>query len=262
MFKKLIKFVAYHSKWVMNERGGGSKTEVVSAPTTPAPNPADTAAAQYEARLKYDPLVAQQTMDIQKQQVPQQAALYQSMYNQYYPELARQQQALQRELYPQQSQILEAGAQTALSQLKSAYGLAPEDQYTIQERERLREQMRATRNIGGGLYGGRGYAAEDKAVENLSQAYRQQAQQNLNPYMQILYPQIGTQQPNVGAFQYQSAVPSADTLYNAYFQASQPNQYYNPGSPSPLWGLAGSLGGAAISKYSSIRYKENVKLWE
>jgi len=88
-------------------------------------------------------------------------------------------------------------------------------------------------NLGGGLYGGRAAGAEARSVTDLLQQFETQdyqrrmgagqaAQQALNPYMQILYPQVGTQQPQVGAFQYQSAVPGADTLYNAIYQSSQP----------------------------------------
>ncbi len=85
-----------------------------------------------------------------------------------------------------------------------------------------------------------------QALQN-AMAYQQQQQQAAIPYMQILYPQVGTQQPQVSPFQYQSAVPSADTLYNALFQASQPNYYASQGDTGAgAYGLGGALGGAAI----------------
>jgi len=263
-------FYAEHNQSIRADKfgniygGGGGGTEINQAPTTPAPNPSETAEAQYKARLAYDPKVAQMEMDIQKQMLPQQAALYQSMYNQYYPEMARQQQALQRELYPQQSQILEAGATKALERINAPdYMTEAERVAQTAEREKavtdLQEAMRTRANLGGGLYGGRSAAAEARDVGSMLNQFQMQdyqnrmtnaynAQQALNPYMQILYPQIGTTQPQYSPYQYQSAVPSADNLYNAYFQASQP-QYFasqEPDRTGQLIGAGAGLGSAAI----------------
>ncbi len=113
--------------------------------------------------------------------------------------------------------------------------------------------MRERANLGGGLYGGRAAGAEAKSVSDLMQQYEiqdyqrrmgagQAAQQALTPYMQILYPQVGTQQPQTSAYQYTSAVPSADALYNALFQASQPQQFAIPSSKGQNWGLLGQYG--------------------
>src|SRR3990167_13691 len=279
---------------------GGSKTEMVSAPTTPAPSASESAEDIYQARVKYDPLLARQEYDIQMEYAPKQAALYNALYGQYYPEMARQQQRLQRELYPQQSQIMEAGATSALEQLQNPEnallqalvqqaqagltpaGITPEQQAAQEairgrESERLSRGLRERSNLGGTLYSGKGRELESQGLQELSQRYaaeyidrlaiqrqhalatasgisglqmqtRQLSQAAVNPYLQILYPQVGTQQPNIQPYQFQSAVPSADTLYNAYFQASQPNYGIIPGQQSPLWGIAGQAAGAAGAK--------------
>jgi hypothetical protein len=60
--------------------------------------------------------------------------------------------------------------------------------------------------------------------------------------MQILYPQVGAQQPNVQPYQYQSAVPSADTLYNAIFQASQPQYFQSQANKGISLGILGNWG--------------------
>ncbi len=258
---------------------GGEKAQLIQTPTTPAPSASESAADIYKARLQYDPLVAQQEMDIQKQMLPQQSALYQSLYNQYYPEMARQQQALQQQLYPQQSQIMEAGAGNVLQRLQSPYGYTPAEEQALQgirgrQQEQLVRGLRERANLGGGLYGGRAAGREEQATTELQQAFAvedinrmmqggQMAQQQAMPYLSILYPQIGAQQPNISPYQYQSAVPSADQLYQAMYGASQPNYLYQQGQPSPAWGMAGQLGGAAAMglMMSSIRYKKNIKLW-
>ena len=193
--------------------------------------------------------------------------------------MAQQQQQLQQQLYPQQSQIMEAGAGAALQRLQSPYFESPEETAAIQairgrQQEELTRGLRERANLGGGLYGGRAAGREEQALTELQQAFAaedinrrmqagQMAQQQAIPYMQIMYPQIGQQQPQISPYQYQSAVPSADTLYNAMFQASQPNQYLQQGQPSPLWGTLGQIGGglAMGAMMSSIRYKKNIKQW-
>jgi hypothetical protein len=304
LFTQKIKY----GRFLGNERGGGSKPQVIQTPTTPAPSPSQSAEDIYRARLKYDPQVAALEMQLQQQYMPQQAALYQSLYKQYYPEMARQQQALQRELFPYQSQIVEQGAQRALQQLQtpedalvaqmrqqaqqrltSPQGYTPEEQAAInairqRETGRVSEQLRERSNLGGTLYGGRGEQLESRALQELAQGYtaqdidrlRQQQQlawqqagqvptlesalasqrqAMLTPYMQIMYPQIGVAQPSISPFQYTSAVPSADQLYSAIFQASQPNYLYQPGSPSPGWGLAGSLAGGIGAGWANKFFK-------
>ena len=215
------------------------ETTIQATPTTPAPSAGESAAQIAEAKLKYDPLTAASDWAIQQQYAPQQATLYQSMYNQNMPAMARQQQATQRELYPYQSQIVEQGAQSALSRLQNPDYMTPQEQQALdyQRGQQISEMQRAMReraNLGGGLYGGRAAGAEARSMQDLLGQFEtsdyqrrmqagQAAQQGLTPYMQILYPQVGAAQPQISPYQYQSAVPSADSLYNAIYQAGQPN---------------------------------------
>ena len=124
----MIKWLVENSKWVLNNRGGGSDTQVYQAPA--APSATETAADIYRARMQYDPLMAAQEMAIQQQYVPQQTALYNQMLQQYGPGAAQLQtdiqkaqmpqlQTLQQQLFPTQSQVLEAGAGQALGGLQS-----------------------------------------------------------------------------------------------------------------------------------------------
>lgn len=278
---KLLKWLKDNSKWVLNNRGGSGGTTIQSAPVTPAPSAGESASQIAEAKLKYDPLTAASDWAIQQQYVPQQAALYQSMYNQYMPQMAQAQQQTQQELYPYQSQIVEQGAQDALARLMNPNYMSPQEQ-AAQEATRaksitdLQTAMRGRANMGGTLYGGRSAALEGQGVSDLLNQYQMQdytnrmnagvqAQQALTPYMQILYPSVGTQQPQVSPYQYQSPVASPDAVYNAIFQASQPQQYasQSPDRTGQLMGLGGQLGGAAMMALamSSERYKENIKLW-
>ena len=241
--------------------GGKGETTVVqpsAAPSVPAPSATESAADVYRARLQYDPQMAALEMQQQQQYMPQQAALYQALYNQYMPQMAQTQQQTQRQLYPFQSQIVEQGAQTALSRLQNPDYMTPEEQQALttgrgQQISELQRAMRERANLGGGLYGGRAAGAEAKSTSDLLQSFEiqdymrrmgagQAAQQALTPYMQILYPQVGTQQPQISPFQYQSAVPSADTLYNAMFQAGRP-QY------APFQAFAPQKGGVSLGPF-------------
>ncbi len=257
------------------------ETTIQQAPTTPAPSAGESASQIAEAKLKYDPMTAASDWAIQQQYVPQQAALYNALYSQYAGETAKSQQALQQQLFPTQSKILEAGAGTALERLQNPNYMTAQEQ-AAQEATRgksitdLQAAMRNRANMGGTLFGGRSAQQETQGVSDLLNQFQMQdytnrmnagaqAQQALTPYMQILYPQIGTQNQQVSPYQYSSAVPSADTMYNAIFQASQP-QYFasqKPDVTGQLMGLGGQLGGAGMMALamSSERYKENIKLW-
>lgn len=137
--------------------------------------------------------------------------------------------------------------QQALSGLTGATGL--QEQMRQQALQNLMGAAQLSPNLrqqalsGAGGVAGLQTQQQQQALQN-AMALQQQRQQAAIPYMQILYPQVGTAQPNIQPYQYQSAVPSADTLYNALFQASQPNYFAQQSSPSPLWGLAGQIGGA------------------
>jgi len=205
--------------------------------------------------------MAQQEMNIQQQYAPQQAALYSALYNQYMPQYAQAQQNVQRQLYPYQSQIVEQGAQSALSRLQNPNYMTEQEQIA-QDANRakaigaLQKAMRERANLGGGLYGGRAAGAEAQSVSDLINQFQEQdymnrmqagqaAQQSLTPYMQILYPQVGTQQPQISPFQYQSAVPSADSLYNAIYGASQAQNFLQPGTQGGVnLGILGRWGGS------------------
>ena len=266
--------------------GGGEKAQpaqVIQMPAQPpAPSAGESAADIYKARLQYDPQMAALEMQQQQQYMPQQAALEYALYSQYYPQLARQQQQLQQQLYPQQSQLLEAGAGRAMQRLASPFGYTPEEETALggirgRQIEQAQRQARERANLGGGLYSGRAETQENRMVNELQQAFAAedinrrlqggyQAQQGAIPFYQILYPQIGTQQPQFQPFQYQSAVPDPSQLYNAMYGASRRDYALQPamaGSPSPLWNIGGQVaGGAAMGlALSSIHYKKNIKLW-
>ena len=224
------------------------ETTIEAAPVTPAPSAGESAEQIYQARLKYDPLVAAMEMQTQQQYMPQQAALYSSLYGQYYPQMALQQQQLQKQLYPQQAQILEAGAGNVLQRLQSPDYMTPQEQVAqlgqrTQAVSDLQRAMRERANLGGGLYGGRAAGAEARDVSQMMQGFEvqdyqrrmqaaQAAQQAAIPYMQIMYPQVGAQQPQIQPYQYTSAVPSADQLYQAMFQAGQPQYFQQPVKPN------------------------------
>lgn len=246
--------------------GGGSKpqpAQVIQMPAQPpAPSATESAENIYAARLKYDPQIAQKEFEIQQQQMPQQAALEYALYNQYYPQYAQSQRQLQESLYPQQSQLLERGAGRAMERLQSPFAYTPEEESALgsirqRQREQIAKNIRESANLGGGLYSGRAQQREDRALTELEQAFGaedinrrlqagQQAQQAAIPYMQILYPQIGTTQPQFQPFQYQSTVADPNALYNAMYGASRRDYAVQPamaGSPSPLWGIAGQVAG-------------------
>jgi len=223
-----------------------------------APSAGESAAQIAEAKLKYDPLTAASDWAIQQQYMPQQTALYNALYSQYMPQMAATQQQTQQQLYPYQSQIVEQGAQSALSRLQNPDYMTPEEQAALttgrgQQISELQRAMRERANLGGGLYGGRAAGAEAKNITDLLQQFEiqdyqrrmqagQAAQQALTPYMQILYPQVGTQQPSVSSYQYQSAVPSADALYNAIFQAGRLQYLPSQESKGANLGIFGQWG--------------------
>ena len=260
--------------------GGGPKAQpaqVISMPAQPpAPSASESAENIYQARLKYDPQLAALEFQQQQQFMPQQAALEAALYRQYYPEYARSQQALQQELYPQQSQLLEAGAGQAMQRLQSPFGYTSEEEQALggirqRQRDQLIKQMRERANLGGGLYSGRAIESERRGLTELEQAFAAedinrrlqggyQAQQGAIPYMQILYPQIGTTQPQFQPFQYQSAVTSPESLYNAMYGASRRDYAVQPamaGSPSPLWGIAGQVAGGIGGGWANNFFRDN-----
>lgn len=258
--------------------GGGTKTSIQQAPTTPAPSAAESARDIYQARLQYDPSVAAMEMGLAQQYYPQQAQLAAALYGQYAPQIAQTQQALRQQVMPEQQRLIDVMTQQAIERMESPYAYTPEEQEAItgirgRAEEELTRAMRTRANIGGGLFGGRAAGMEERAISEMQQAFAgedigrrlqagQYAQQAALPIAQIMYPQM--QYPGMPPTQQVpqvSAVPSADQLYAAMAQAQQPQYFAQQGQPSPMWELAGSLGGAATMglMMSDIRLKKNIK---
>ena len=239
---------------------GGSETKIIESPQPPAPSAGETARDIFETRLEFDPLVAAQEFGLQQQFQPQQTQLTVDQLKQFSPQLAQlatdveaqqqpQRRALQQSLFPQQSQVVEALAGRALEQLQSPTGFAPGEEEAIQgirgrQRDALTEQLRTRANLGGGLFGGRAQATEQRALGELEQAFSaedinrriqqgQFAQQAAIPLAQILFPQVGTPAAPVSPFQFQGAVPSPDVIAQQLFNASRPDLFVEPGAPNP-----------------------------
>ncbi|MBU0598889.1 hypothetical protein KKF61_07965 [Patescibacteria group bacterium] len=240
---------------------GGSKTEIQQAPTTPAPSAGESAADLYKARLQYDRPIAQQEQQLAEEFYPQQAALQSALYSQYAPQMAGIQEQLRQQYSPTQMAVTEEVAQQGMQRLQSPYGYTPEQQQAVdairlRQQQDLQEQLRTRANLGGGLYGGRAGATEQRALTELGQSFAQQdidrqmqgaqlALQYATPSLQQLYPQVSYpgQVPLQGTPQ-QSVTPDANALYNAMFQASQPQNFMVPGTPGGVsLGILGQWGG-------------------
>ena len=242
---------------------GGTDTQIHQAPTTAAPGAGESAAELYEARMQYDPLVAAMELELAQKYGPQYGELYNQISQQQFPGL---------------EQLRITGTEQAQQRLESPFAMTPDEEAAMQAirgrtRGQVQKNVRERANLGGQLYGGRAELSENRAMGELEQAFGaedinrrmqagQQAQQGALPYLQILYPQIQQQQAVS-----RGVTPSADSLYNAMFQASQPQSYAVPGAPSPMWDIAGSIAGGASAALtagamnSSKRYKDNIKLW-
>ncbi len=245
------------------------ETTIQQAPTTPAPSVGESSADLYKAKLQYDPLTAAQEFQTQSQYQPLMAALQTQIAQQQSPGLAQlytdvqktqmpQLQQLQADLFPQQSKVIEAGAGDVLQRLQSDFGYTQEEESALgglrqRQREALVEALRTRANLGGGLYGGRAAETEQKGLTGLEQSFADEdinrklqagqfAQQAAIPYMQILYPQVGMPQMQQQTFQSQGVTPSADTLYNALFQASQPQSFQAKNTGGVSLGLLGQFG--------------------
>lgn len=227
----------------------GDNTTIKQAPTTQAPGPGESAGDLYKARLEYDPQVAEMEQNLAQQYQPQQAQLQADLYGQYAPQLAGLQDALRQMYSPTQAGVTEQVGQIAQQRLANPFGYTPQEQEAVTAgrgglADQLREQLRTRANLGGGLYGGRAQAREEDALTELGQSFlrediglrqqgAQQALQYAMPSIQQLYPQTTypgapTQQQPVS----QPVTPSADALYNAIYQASQPQNF--PGTERSL----------------------------
>lgn len=274
-----------HKAWdVRCERGGGSKpqppTFITPPPPTitqaPPPNVQQNAADLYAAQLQYNPQLTAQAAQLQQQYGPQLAQSATDIQLRQAPQLAQSQYALQQQygplyrslyeqMFPTQTQGFEQLAQQSLQRLQSPQGLTPEQQAAqgairqraFQESER---GIRSAANVGGTLYGGQRELREDRARNELAQAFatqdigladqrRAQTLQELIAAGQVIFPQV--QQPGVsqaGVSQFgQGVTPSPDALLQAILSGQivqqpvyQPGQ---PGSPGYFQSMVRGLGG-------------------
>ena len=240
--------------------GGGKPATVVQAPAAPVPTAGETAAQVAQARLEYDPQIAAQQQQLAEQYYPQQVGLQASLLQQFAPQAAGLQQQIRQEYSPTQAALTEAFAQQGLERLEDPFGLTPEEATAEEairgrQREQLTQQLRTRANIGGGLFGGRAQATEQRALTELEQAFAQQdisrrqagaqtALQYAIPSIQQLFPQ--TQFPGAPGLQPpvgQGAVPSPDALLAAMSQ--QPQAFMQPATPGGVGlGILGRWGGS------------------
>ena len=240
---------------------GGSPATIQQAPPAPVPSAGETARQIAEARLEFDPQIAQQQQQLSEQFFPQQAQLQADLLQQFAPQAAGLQQQLRQEFSPTQAALTEAFAQQGIERLQDPFGLTPQEteaQEAIRQRQReqLTTQLRTRANLGGGLFGGRAQATEQRSLTELEQAFAQQdigrrqqgaqtALQFAIPSIQQLFPQ--TQFPGAPGLQApvgQGAVPSPDALLAAITQAGQQQAFLAPGTTGGLrLGILGTFGG-------------------
>jgi hypothetical protein len=254
----LRELLDYSHELLLGNRGGGKEESTTIVEQPPAPKPpsaSEVAQEQAKAQLQYTPEMYEAYYGAQQKYAPQMAQQNIELQQKYAPML----QALYQQMYPSQSGVIEAMAGRSLEQLASPTYQTPEQKAAelAGRQEQVSELQRAIQtsaNLGGGLYGGRRELREERATSDLLRAFEEQdynrrlqqqyaAMQQAVPLMQILYPQV--QQPQVPNM-YQSAVPSADNIYNAYAQraaAQQPEVFYNPAQQSPAWSMMGQIGG-------------------
>jgi hypothetical protein len=229
---------------------GGTKSTVVQSPVTPAPSTAETSAQAYQSQLQYNPQLYQQYAQSYGQYLPQLAETEMRVQEQYAP----RQQALQQQMYPQQTQLVEAMANQALTRMNNPYGYTAEEQSALdairqRQLEASTKGLRERSNLGGTLYGGRSANIEQQNTNELLQGFaaedinrklqaNQMALSYATPVLQTQYPQVSN--PQYPQF-YQSVTPDASSLYNAYYQASQPQSFLRPGSNTNL-GIFGQWG--------------------
>lgn len=254
---------------------GGKETEIIEKQGPPAPSAGESAADLYNARLQYDPLIAELEQSLAQRYQPQQAQLQADLYGQYAPQMAEfqqglqeqyapRQQALQQQLYPKQTQLIEALAGQALQRLSSPYGETGAEAEALGaqrdiQRQRTTRGARESAELGGRLFSGGRRREEREALGGLERGFgiedigrrergAQQALQYATPIAQILYPQISTPGgPQQQAPVQQGVTPGGDQLYNALYGASRPEYFVDQGAPSPLWDIGGKAIGAAGS---------------
>lgn len=236
---------------------GGSKPtppQVIAAP--PAPDVGKTAEDAYAAQAKYNPLLTQQSVELQKQYAPQLAQSQLDIASQFTPQYRQ----LLEQNYPQLSTLSNQVSQ----QLTNPYSLSgPQQQAQDAIRGRARtdlsRSMRERANLGGTLFGGRSARQEGQALAGLEQGFasedinrsmqnRQQSLQELVTLLQLSNPQV--QQPNAPNYT-QGVVPGGDNLYNAMVQNQGnfgiiPGQAGTPGLAGPLAQAGGTIAAKAF----------------
>lgn len=155
-----------------------------------------------------------------------------------------------RELYPEQHGLYQTFMQQLQGQLQQPQFMSAEEQAAQEairgrEQDRLRQGILTAANIGGGLYGGRTERRVDRGMGELSQAYAQQDIANRMARQQMLY---GAVSPFAGQYPQmsQQGVVSPESLQNVYAQrmmAQQPQVFFQPAQPSPLWEAGGAFAG-------------------
>ena len=179
----------------------------------PVANPTDQADSIYQAKLKYDPLAAQQSYDMLANPNSGLLPTTQLFEN------------VRQQVFPQESQVRNQLAMNILQNLVSPTGISPDQQAGITARRgeaqnNLVDAYRTRANLGGGLFGGRAAQEETRAVGELQNQFAEEdiqreertrlnAIQAAMPFLQILYPEVGLSSP-----QFQSAVQSPDS-YNS-----------------------------------------------
>lgn len=241
--------------------GGGTEATIQQAPPAPTPSAGETAREIAQARLEFDPQIAQLEQTLAEQFLPQQAQLQAALLQQFAPQAAGLQQQLRQEFSPTQAALTEAFAQQGLQRLQGGFGETPEELAALEairgrQRGQLTEQLRTRANLGGGLFGGRAQATEQRSLGELEQSFatqdiarRQQGAQTALqfaiPSIQQLFPQTQFPgQPQVGPAVGQSAVAGPEAFLNALVQASQQQSFLAPGTTGGVrLGILGTFGG-------------------
>lgn len=139
---------------------------------------------------------------------------------------------IRKALFPQETALREQAVGNIGQALASPTGYTPEQQRALDTRRNqaqteLSRVLRERSNLGGNLYGGRSFQEEGQATADLQNQFavedisrqdqqRQQALQNAQMILGLLYPQVGIQTP-----QYQSSVVDPNTAYQGQINQNQ-----------------------------------------
>jgi hypothetical protein len=225
------------------------------AATPPTVTATESAGDVYAAQLKYNPLAAQQQMDIQR--------------NPNYGTSAQTQllEDIRRQLFPNETMVRDQASQNILQALQNPGGLTEQQQVALNARRgeagsELARSMRERAAMGGNLYGGRSALNEANAQQDLQyqfaesdinrdQINRQNALQSALPLLQLLYPDVQLTPP-----QYTSPVASGDSAYSNLTSQRNTNAQIaaqNASNQSALMGsIFSGLGSAAGGAFTGM----------